>query len=82
MNSRQNSMKRHCQTRKKIQIQGEYHDLYVQINTLLLADVFESLSNKCKEIRARSFTLFFDTWISMVGMPDENKSWTRITGGC
>ena len=26
---------------------GEYHDLYVQSNTLLLADVFESFRNLC-----------------------------------
>ena len=30
--------------------QGEYHDLYVQSDTLLLADVFESVRDKCIEI--------------------------------
>ena len=29
---------------------GEYHDLYVQRDTLLLADVFENFRNKCIEI--------------------------------
>ena len=29
---------------------GEHHDLYVQSDTLLLADVFESFRNKCIEI--------------------------------
>ena len=29
---------------------GEYHDLYVQIHTLLLADVFEKFREKCIEI--------------------------------
>ena len=29
---------------------GKYHDLYVQSNTLLLADVFEKLRNKCIKI--------------------------------
>ena len=28
----------------------EYHDLYVQSNTLLLADVFENFRNMCFEI--------------------------------
>ena len=29
---------------------GEYHDLYVQSDTLLLADVFENFRNMCFEI--------------------------------
>ena len=29
---------------------GEYHDLYVQIDTLLLADVFNNFQNMCLEI--------------------------------
>ena len=29
---------------------GEYHDLYVQFDTALLADVFESFRDKCLEI--------------------------------
>ena len=29
---------------------GDYHDLYVQSDTLLLADVSENFSNKCTEI--------------------------------
>ena len=29
---------------------GDYHDLYVQSDTLLLADVFENFRNKCIEI--------------------------------
>ena len=34
----------------KIKNLGEYYDLYVQSNTLLLADVFENFRNKCIEI--------------------------------
>ena len=29
---------------------GDYHDLHVQSDTLLLADVFDSFRNKCIEI--------------------------------
>ena len=34
----------------EIKNQGEYYDLYVQSNTLLLADVFENFRNMCLEI--------------------------------
>ena len=34
----------------EIKILGEYHDLYVQGDTLLLADVFENFRDKCIEI--------------------------------
>ena len=33
-----------------LEILGDYHDLYVQSNTLLLSDVFENFRNKCIEI--------------------------------
>ena len=34
----------------KLKSIGEYHDLYVQSDTLLLADVFDNFRNKCIEI--------------------------------
>ena len=34
----------------KLKNLGDYHDLYVQSDTLLLADVFENIRNKCIEI--------------------------------
>ena len=43
-----------------------YHDLYVQSNTLLLADVFENFRNMCLEIYEFEPTRFFSasglTW--------------------
>ena len=34
----------------EIKNRGEYHDLYVQCDALLLADVFENFRDKCVEI--------------------------------
>ena len=34
----------------EIKTLGEYHDLYIKIDTLLLADMFEDFRNKCLEI--------------------------------
>ena len=34
----------------KLKNLGEYHDLYVQIDTLLLSDIFENFRNKCLEV--------------------------------
>ena len=34
----------------KLKNPGDYHDLYVQSDTLFLADVFENFRNKCIEI--------------------------------
>ena len=33
----------------KVKYRGEYHDLYVQSDILLLADVFENFKNKCTD---------------------------------
>ena len=38
---------------------GECHDLYVQCDTFLLADVFESFRNKCIEIYGLDLAHFF-----------------------
>ena len=37
---------------------GDYHDLYVESNTLLLADVFKNFRNKCIEIYQLDPALF------------------------
>ena len=45
---------------------GEYHDLYVQTNTLLLADVFKKIRDKCTEIHGLNPSYFLSppglTW--------------------
>ena len=42
----------------EIKIFGGYHDLYVQSDTLLLADVFENSQNMCLEIYELDPTCF------------------------
>ena len=56
----------------------EYHDLYVQSNTLLLADVFGNFRNKCIELYELDPAHFFTcTWISMASLLKKDKSKIR-----
>ena len=43
----------------KIKNSGEYHDLYVQNDTLLLANIFENFRNMCLEIYELDPAKFF-----------------------
>ena len=45
----------------EIKNRGEYHDLFVQSDTLLLADVFENCRNMCLEIYELDPTYFVST---------------------
>ena len=40
---------------------GDYHDLYVQTDTLLLTDVSENFRNKCLEIYGLDLSYFYST---------------------
>ena len=42
-----------------------YHDLYVQSNTLLLADVFENFRNICFKYMNLILKNFFSSWIAL-----------------
>ena len=43
---------------------GDYHNLYVQIATLMLADVFENFRNKCIEV----YELYVAHFLSAPGL--------------
>ena len=45
----------------KIKNLGEYHDFYVQSNTLLFADVFENFRNMCLKIYELHTAKFLST---------------------
>ena len=48
---------------------GDYHDFYVQRNTLLLANVFENFRNMCIKVYDLDPAIFFIcTWISMASL--------------
>ena len=58
---------------------GEYHDLYIQDDTLLLAEVFENFTDKCIEIyELDPAHLFVSTRISMARMFKKDKSRIRF----
>ena len=54
----------------KIKNLGEYNDLYVQSDTLLLADVFKKIRNMCFEI----YELDPAKFVSAPGLASDNLS--------
>ena len=63
----------------KLKNLGEYHDLNVQSDTLLLADVFENFRNTCIKVYELDPAHFlFITRISMTSMFKKNKHEIRI----
>ena len=59
---------------------GEYHDLYVQSDTLLLADVFENFRNMCIKVYGLDPVYFLSApAISMASLFKENGCKIRIT---
>ena len=65
--------------KQEIVDRGEYHDLYLQSDTLLLADVFENFRNMCLEIYELDPTYF----VSVPGLAwqaclKKNRSKIRI----
>ena len=62
-----------------LKIIGDYHDLYVQCNTLLLADLFENFRNKCFEIYELDPAHFLSApRINMASLLKKDKNKIRI----
>ena len=65
--------------RFKLKNLGEYHDLYVQSDTLLLADVFENFRNTCLKVYELDPAHFLIiTRTSMASIFKENEHRIRI----
>ena len=45
---------------------GDYHDLYVQSDTLLLADVFENFRNMCVKVHELDFSFIISTCTNLI----------------
>ena len=61
---------------------GEYHDLYLRTDVILLANVFESFRRVCLEkLWTRSITFLYSTRIGMESLPKENWYKIRTTAG-
>ena len=62
----------------KLKDLGEYHDLYVQSDTLLLPDVFENFRNECIETYKLDSTFFICTLISISNLFIKDNSKIRV----
>ena len=62
---------------------GEYHDLYVQTDTLLLADVYEKFREKCIEIYGLDLSHFLSApGLAWQACLKKNKCEFRIINRC
>ena len=61
----------------KIKNLGDYLDLYLQSDTLVLIDVFENSRSRCLEIMSLILHIFFCTRISMASSLKKTKSKVR-----
>ena len=68
--------KRFCKV-FEIKTLGEYHDLYLKSDLLLLANVFENFRKMCLKNVITSCKIYFSSWISMVSSFEKDRNKIR-----
>ena len=63
----------------KIDNLGEYYNLYVQSDTILLVDVFVSFRNIVLKYMNLILLIFISTWINMASIFKKDRNKIRIT---
>ena len=63
----------------KIANLGEYYNLYVQSDTILLVDVFVSFRNNVLKYMNLILLIFISTWINMASIFKKDRNKIRIT---
>ena len=68
--------KRFCKV-FEIKYLGEYHDLYLKSDLLLLANVFQNFRKMCLKNVIRSCKIYFISWISMTSSFEKDRNKIR-----
>ena len=56
---------------------GEYHDLYLKSDQLLLANVFENFRKMCLKNVITSSRIYFSSWVSMTSSFEKDRNKIR-----
>ena len=61
----------------EIKALGEFHDLYLKSDQLLLANVFENFRKMCLKNVITSCKIYFSSWISMASSFEKDRNKIR-----